>query len=93
MRRKYFPYFEDFSLPSLFNLFMEVILMFTYRFHLKKRFSFDDAFYACQIEQSDLLELKTRLEYDELLQRISGYNVWLGIKVCSHRIFLNEMDT
>ena len=53
-----------------------------FRLHLDKKYSFEEAYFACQVEESDLLELRSRVEYNHVMERIKGFNVWLGIKVC-----------
>ena len=50
--------------------------------HLDQKYSFEEAFYACQVEESDLLEIKSRREYSRVMDRVKGFNVWMGIKVC-----------
>ena len=50
--------------------------------HLDQKYSFEEAFYACQVEESDLLEIRSRREYSRVMDRVKGFNVWMGIKVC-----------
>ena len=60
----------------------KLISVTMFRLHLDKKYSFEEAYFACQVEESDLLELRSRVEYNHVMERIKGFNVWLGIKVC-----------
>ena len=57
-----------------------------YRLHLDHKYSFEEALYACQAEDSNLLEIRSRREYVKVMERIKGFNVWLGIKVSQGNI-------